>query len=81
VSDTRERVISGWRLVIHRDQCIGTAACRNVVPELLDLDHQQVIDFRQDAPAVAAERLAEACQVCPVDALELFDPAGQRTAP
>lgn len=82
MSEIREHPFGDLTLRILRDQCIGTAACRNVLPEVLDLDEHQVIDVLPDAPeTVERERLAEACQVCPVAALELLDENGELLAP
>lgn len=82
MSDTRERSFGDLTLRILRDQCIGTGACSKVTPEVLAFDDQQIIDFVEYAPAdVARERLYEACEVCPVEALELLDASGERVAP
>jgi len=82
MSEARERRFGELTLRILRDQCIGTGACSKVAPEVLVFDDQQIIDFVEDAPAdVASERLYEACEVCPVEALELLDASGERFAP
>lgn len=81
MSDIREKKIGDLTLRILRDQCIGTAACRNVAPEVLELDDQQVIDFIDEPEDVGQAKLAEACALCPVDALELHDETGAKVAP
>lgn len=63
---------------VDRATCIGTAACRNVAPEVFDLDADGIIAIRDDAPQeVERERLLEACRVCPVDALEVVEDGRQ----
>lgn len=81
MSEIREKKIGNVTLRILRDECIGTVACRNVVPEVLDLDDMQIIDFVADPRDPGQARLAEACSVCPVDALELVDETGAKLAP
>lgn len=83
MSEVRERKIAGLTFRILRDQCIGTGACSKVVPEVLAFDDQQIIDFKGEVAGGAASReeLYEACEVCPVEALELLDEAGEKVAP
>jgi ferredoxin len=82
MSEVRERQLGDVTLRIHRDRCIGTGACSKVVPETLAFDDQQIIDFLDEPPAtVERERLYEACEVCPVEALELVDADGRVVAP
>lgn len=80
MSEIREKKLGNVTLRILRDQCIGTVACRNVAPEVLELDDQQVIDFVDDPQDPGQAQLAEACAVCPVDALELYDDTGAQLA-
>lgn len=66
---------------VDRTTCIGTAACRNVAPEVFDLDADGIIAIREDAPQdVDRDRLVEACGVCPVDALEVLE-GGRQVVP
>lgn len=82
MSEVRERKFGDVTLRILRDQCIGTGACSKVVPNALVFDGQQIIAFTDDPPeTVERERLYEACEVCPVEALELVDDDGQVIAP
>lgn len=82
MSEVREQKFGDVTLRILRDQCIGTGACSKVVPEVLVFDGQQIIAFTDDAPeTIERERLYEACEVCPVEALELVDDAGEVVGP
>ena len=72
MADTQERRISGLTIVIERDLCIGSGNCTKLAPEVFELDATGIVTFRtrsDDAPDIDRERLAEACRVCPVDAL------------
>lgn len=71
--EIREKTICGLTVRILRDQCIGTAACRNAAPEVFDLDDEQVAVFTDHPGDTTPERIREACQVCPVDALEITE--------
>ena len=82
MSEIREQKFGDVTLRILRDQCIGTGACSKVVPEVLAFDGQHIIAFTEEPPeTVERERLYEACEVCPVDALELVDESGDAVAP
>ncbi len=77
--ETRE--IGDLRVVIHRERCIGSAACVKAARELFRLDDQQIVTFAASAATTPRERILDACAVCPVDALEAFGPDGTRLAP
>lgn len=65
-----ERTISGLVIRIDRDSCIGTGACTKAAPEVFELDDRQVVTFTEDPPDIEADRLVDACESCPVFALE-----------
>ena len=72
MAETQERHISGLTILIERDLCIGSGNCIKLAPEVFELDATGIVTFRtrgDDAPDIDRERLAEACRVCPVDAL------------
>lgn len=80
--DVRERKLGGVTLRILRDQCIGTGACSKVAPQVLTFDDQQIIDFTPAPPDdVSRDTLYEACEVCPVEALQIVDESGEVVAP
>ena len=74
--DFEERRRSGVTVRIDRRTCIGSGSCTTVAPEVLELDSQMTVTFRADAAEIERERLIEACEVCPVDALAAFDDDG-----
>lgn len=81
MSEIRERKFGDFTFRILREECIGTGACTKVVPEVLAYDAQQIIDFLEDPrDDVEPERLYEACEVCPVDALRLLDADGEEVS-
>jgi len=81
VLDFLERKVGALTVRIDRTTCIGTANCAKVAPELFVLDDERIVTFREPAGEVPADRVVEACDVCPVDALSAFDEDGRRLVP
>ena len=81
MADTQERRISGLTILIDRTVCIGSGNCVRLAPEVFELDETGLIAFRDGAPEIEPARLAEACRVCPVDALQAVDASGRQLAP
>lgn len=75
--DFEERRLSGLTIRIDRRTCIGSGSCVTVAPEVFELDSQMTVTFRADAAEIERERLIEACEVCPVDALAAFGEDGE----
>ena len=80
MSTLRERLVHGLRVVIDRDQCVGFGDCVKEAPEGFKLDDETVAVFLSPE-AVERERLLRACDACPVDAITVFDEAGQQIVP
>jgi ferredoxin len=81
-----ERTIGDFTVRIERDLCIGSGNCVNLAPEVFELDEQNLVAFkeeagRDDAPPIESARLEEACVLCPVDALLVFDDDGEQIVP
>lgn len=72
-AETLERRISGLVVRIDRDACIGSGACVKAAPEVFVLDDRQIVTFTEDPADISPERLRDACQSCPVFALEVED--------
>ncbi len=76
-----ERTVGDLTVRIDRLLCVGFGDCIDVAPDLFEFDDEGIVVFREPAPAIDRERLLEACDVCPVDALSVHDPAGQQLVP
>jgi len=76
VTDILEQEVGAVTVRIDRTICIGTANCAKVAPELFVLDDVGIIAFREPPADVEPELALEACRVCPVDALAVFDADG-----
>jgi ferredoxin len=68
-----EREINGLTVEIDRSLCIGSGSCTGLAPEIFEIDEQNLVRFREETTDIDAERLKEACAVCPVDALRVRD--------
>lgn len=77
MSDIREKKICGLTVRIIRENCIGTGSCNHIAPEVFVLDAQQTIEFTEATPDIERGRLIDACDVCPVDALDILDENGE----
>ena len=60
--------------------CVGFGDCVGVAPEVFVLNGDGTVDFR-DVETAVPERLLEACQACPVDALTIVDGTGRQLVP
>ena len=81
MGDFVERKIGDLTVRIDRGTCIGTANCMKLAPEVLELDAENIIAFRDAPAAIERDRLIEACRVCPVDALIVLDATGNQLVP
>lgn len=80
MSQLRELMVHGLRVVIDRDQCVGFGDCVTEAPEGFELDDDTVAVF-VNPEAVERERLLRACDACPVDAITVYDERGVQIVP
>jgi ferredoxin len=80
VNGVSERVIYGLRVVIDRDLCVGFGDCVTEAPEGFKLDGETIAVFTEPE-LVERERLLRACDVCPVDAITVWDETGRQIVP
>ena len=81
MSEVPERQVGAVKVRLHRDGCISTGACVKAAPEVFRLDSRQLVSFVEPAVEIDEDRLVDACQFCPVGALEAFDEKGEQLAP
>ncbi len=79
--ETEERTIAGLRVQIDRDLCVGFGDCVSEASEAFDLDEENVVIFGSAPDSVEREKLLRACEVCPVDALTVWDTDGKQIVP
>lgn len=76
-----ERKISGVTVEIDESLCIGSGNCVNMAPEVFEINDDNIVAFKEDAPDIDQGRLIEACSVCPVDALVVHEEDGEQIVP
>lgn len=76
-----EKTISGLKIIIDQDMCIGTSNCIKLAGEVFELDNQKIVTFKEDINETDRKMLIEACSVCPVNALTVIDENGNRIVP
>ena len=81
MEDIVERKIGDLTVRIDRLRCISSSNCMELAPEVFEYDEEKICAFRQQPSAIERERLIEACDICPVDALSVFDANGKQLVP
>ncbi|MBI2403412.1 MAG: ferredoxin [Gemmatimonadetes bacterium] len=73
-------MVDGLRIRIDRTLCVGFGECVTAAPEAFALDGEDMAVFMKPG-TVERERLLEACEACPVDALTVWDESGRQIVP
>ena len=76
-----ERVIGGLTVRIDRLLCVGFGDCIERAPDLFEFDGETIAIFTEEAMSAARERILDACDSCPVDALTVLDENGEQLVP
>jgi len=80
VSAVVERTVGDLTIRVDRTLCVGFGDCVEEAPEAFRLDEEEVVVF-ESPEQVERKRLLCACEVCPVDALSVFDAGGNQLVP
>lgn len=80
MSDYEERTVGDLRIRIDRTLCVGFGDCVTEAPEAFVLDDTGTAVF-VNPDKVERERLLQACDVCPVDAITVWDGEGVQIVP
>jgi len=81
MSDIVERQISDLIVKIERPSCIGSKNCINAAPDLFELDDKQICSFKENTEGISQDVIVEACSVCPVNALYVYNEKGKQLVP
>ncbi len=73
-----EKHVGDLAIRIDRLLCVGFGDCIDVAPEAFEFDSEGIVRFRPTVEDVPRERLIRACEICPVDALSVFDQKGSQ---
>ena len=80
MSDFEERIVHGLRIRIDRTLCVAFEDCVKDAPEVFRLDDSGVVTF-VEPERVERECLVRACDLCPVDAITVWDDSGRQIVP
>lgn len=81
-----EHEIGDLTVRIEKDTCISTGNCIKLAPDVFEFDAKKIVAFT-DGSAHAKlsdadrDRIVEACSLCPVDALKVYDADGNQLVP
>ncbi|HEY2806410.1 MAG TPA: ferredoxin [Gemmatimonadales bacterium] len=75
-----ERQVGDLTIRIDRTLCVGFGDCVEAAAEAFVLDDEGVVIF-VEPEKVDREKLLEACDTCPVDALTVWDSARNQLVP
>ena len=78
--DANDMVVHTLRVRIDRSLCVGFGDCVTEAPEAFTLDEEGVAVF-VSPERVERERLLRACELCPVDAITVWDSEGNQIVP
>jgi ferredoxin len=78
VDSSTERKVGDLTIRIDRLLCVGFGDCIEMAAEAFEFDAEGIVTFRDTIDSVERERLIRACDVCPVDALSVFDGEGNQ---
>jgi ferredoxin len=81
VEQHSERTVGNLTIRIDRLLCVGFGDCIEVAGEAFHFDGDGIVAFRDGIDGVTRERLIQACDICPVDALTVLDEHGRQLAP
>ncbi len=81
MAEIDERTIAGLRIQIDRGLCVGFGDCVSEAPAGFQLDADDIAVFGEHPESVEGERLLRACEICPVDALTVWDGDGNQLVP
>jgi ferredoxin len=76
-----EKKIGELTVRIDRELCIGSGNCVKVAPDLFELDEEVICSFAPSADTTPPEKIIDACEVCPVQALFVIDKNGREIVP
>ena len=76
-----EKHLPGLIVKIDRNSCIGSSNCIHAAPDFFELDEERICSFKETQEETRKDIIVEACSVCPVNALLVFDEEGKQIVP
>ena len=81
MGDIQEHQFGDLTVRIDQSQCIGTGNCMKLAGDVFEFDNDTLCRFKSSPGAIDRERLIEACRVCPVEALFVFEADRRQIVP
>lgn len=81
VSDIEECTIGDLTVQVDRLLCVGFGDCIDLAPDAFEFDDEGIATLRDGASETDRQRLLDACECCPVDALIVLDEEGRQVVP
>ena len=81
MSEFSEKQVSNLRVKIDRYSCIGSSNCIHAAPDFFELDDERICVFKETNEKTEQDIIVEACSVCSVNALLVFDEEGKQIVP
>lgn len=81
MNDFIEKEVTELKVKIDRVTCIASENCIGAAPELFELDEERICNFRKTDRDISKEKIIEACSVCPVNALYVYNEEGKQLVP
>jgi ferredoxin len=81
MTEVDERTIGDLTVRIDRSVCVGFAHCVEDSPEAFRIDDADGLVAYAEPERVERECLLRACELCPVEALSVFDSNGNQLVP
>ena len=78
--DVVDRAVGELTVRIDRTLCVGFGDCVEHAPGAFDLDDEEIAVF-VDPDSTPRPKLLKACEMCPVDALLVYDADGCQIVP
>ena len=76
-----ERKVGDIVVRIDRTLCVGFGDCMEVAPEAFAFDDDGIVRFLDGIDGVDRDRIIQACDICPVDALAVLNEDGDIIVP
>lgn len=81
MSEFEEQSVGDLTIRIDRLLCVGFGDCIEVAPQAFEFDVEGIATLREDVDELERERILDACESCPVDALIVLDGEGEQVVP
>lgn len=69
------------KIIVNKDICVGCGSCAQAFPEVFKLGEDGKSEVIGDFAQMSEDQLVQMASYCPVEAIEIFDDAGNKIFP